>query len=152
MAKIKSYEELLDQVLDEIPEPKTIPAGSWRLRLNSATLQAPKDADKKPKALFAYKPVEPGEDVDDEAIQALGDQNPEDSTLFFTVFVEPGNGSDMAKLKRHIAKHGIDTTGMKIPEALKAIKNGEVVGLVSESIGKDGEPRNDVGNITALAA
>lgn len=147
----QSYEEILDQVLDEIPEPQLVPAGQWRLRLQNASIQPPKGEGKSPQALFVYKPVEPGEDVDDEAIAALGKQNPEDSNLFFRMFVEPGNGSDLAKLRRHIAKHGIDTTGMTVKEGLKAIKNGEVVGIVTQTIGKqDGEPRNEVNNIAAL--
>lgn len=124
------YEDILNRSWDDIPEPQLLPDGNWRLKLRNATYQEAKSADKSPVVLFVYTPVEPLDDVDADRLEELGAEY--DFTLnrlFQRFYVE--NGRDWATVKRHVAKHGVDTTGRSIKESLEVLKGSTIIGFLA---------------------
>lgn len=128
--QMTNYADILNTSWDNIPTPKILPAGSWRVRCKSASQQAPK-GDGNASILFVYEPVEPMDDVDDNAIEALG---PNYDYSIAPIFVRfwLGGAAELNRVRDHIAKHGIDLTGMTVGETLKALQGTEVVGMMAE--------------------
>ena len=126
-----NYADILNESWDNIQEVVVLPIGSWLLRTRNASLQPPKTEGGNPSVLFVYEPKEPMQDVDQEALDALGaDYNYSENRVFFRVWLE--TGADKDRLRQHIMRHGVDLTGMSIGESLKAVKGTEVVAYLSQ--------------------
>lgn len=126
-----SYEDILNQSWGDVPEPKTLPNGSWRLKGKSAQFRAPK-GQVPATAMFIYQAVEPMDDVDEDALRALG-ENYDYATkpIFFTIWLE--TGADFDAVRKHLAKHGVDvSTNAGIKESLKAFRGKEIVALLDK--------------------
>lgn len=118
------YASILKKSWDEIPPVKVLPTGSWLLRGQNATYQEGK-GDNSPTVLFVYKAKEPMDDVSSEEMDALGDNYDVSANRIFVRFFISDN-SDWDKVRKHLAKHGIDAKG-EIGDSLKAFKGSEVV-------------------------
>lgn len=137
------YTDILKQSWDEIPEAKALPVGSYLLKARNASYQASKDADKNPVVLFVYAPKEAMDDVDADALSALG-ENYEiaDNRIFKRFYIE--TNADWDQVRKHIVKHGVDLTGKTIEEGLKAVAGTEVIAWLDQSVYTDkatGEPK-----------
>jgi hypothetical protein len=146
-----NYEDIMNQVWDNIPKPKTLPQGSWKLRLRNGSITAPKEGQKSGRALFFYDAIEPMDDVDQSAIQALGSYDYALTEMVARFWVTPGNGSDLNKVRNHIEKHGVSTAGVTIGDSLKAIKNTDVIAYVTEQVNpKTGDMENVLSNFITV--
>ena len=119
------YADILKRSWDDIPVPQLLTTGSWRMKVKNAKYMEPKAADQNPFVLFVYSPMEPLADVDEDAILEMGDYDPSQNRVFFTIWLE--TASDWDTLRNHIRKHGIDTTGRSPEDTLKAIKGTEII-------------------------
>ena len=128
---MSDYSDILEKSWDEIPEPKLLPQGSYRLRLKSATSQTGKGKDGKPSVLFVYEAVEAMDDVDTAELAALGDKyDLSMNQLFYRVWL--GSPNDAHRLRLLLIKHGIDVQGMSVADTLKAVVNSTVVAIVQQ--------------------
>lgn len=125
------YEDILSKSWDEIPEVQTLPVGSWLLRARNASYQAPKSADASPAVLFVYTAKEPMEDVDSEELSKLGDNYDISANRIFSRFFVQ-DAADWDNVRKHLAKHGIDTKGQSIEESLKQVKGREVIAYLGQ--------------------
>lgn len=124
----ENYEDLLDRSFNEIPKPKTLPNGSWRLQGRNATIIEPKEAGKSRQVMFVYQATEPMDDVSDTELAALGaDYDYGLKPVFVRFWLQ--EGADYDKLRKHLEKHGIDTSrdGISIKEMLKTEFRGTEV-------------------------
>lgn len=124
------YADIVNKSWDAIPPVEILPVGSWLLRGQNATYQASK-GESSPSVLFVYKVKEPMEDVDSEKLAALGDNYDVESNKIFTRFWI-GDNSDWDKVRKHLAKHGVDTAGKSISDSLKEFKGTEVVAYLDQ--------------------
>ena len=124
------YASIVDRSWDSIPPVELLPQGSWLLRGQNATYQAAK-GDGSPSVLFVYKVKEPMDDVTAEDIEKLGQNYDVEANKIFTRFWI-GDNSDWDKVRKHLAKHGVDTTGKSISDSLKEFKGTEIVAYLDQ--------------------
>lgn len=137
-----NYSEILDRSWDDIPEPSLLPEGSWLLRGKNATY-IPKKDTLNARVLFFYVPKEPMSDVDQEALDALGDdfdyaEGSDD--IVKTFWIE--KNAQWKDVKDHLALHGVEVKGRSQQETLKAFKGTEVVSfLVQKTVNTKNGPK-----------
>ena len=120
-----NYEEILSRGWDEIPEVRPLPTGSYLLKGRGAKYH-PAKGDGNPSILFVYTPMEPMDDVDDAELKALGaNYDIKGNRIFYRAWLE--TGADWDTVRKHLAKHGIETKGKNISDSLGAFKGTEVV-------------------------
>jgi hypothetical protein len=119
------YEDILNRSWDDIPEPKVVPVGTWRLKGENATWINAKAADQNDRILFVYSLMEPLSDVDEDDLTALGDYDYTQNRVFAAFFME--TAKDYDAVRKHMRKHGIDCTGRSMKDTLGAIKGTEVL-------------------------
>lgn len=149
-----NYEEILKGSWDNIPEIVTLPNGTWRLKCRGAKVAPARGEDKSPQIVFVYEPQEPMQDVDDEALAALGDKyNFTENRIFHRMWA--GSNKDLNAVAQHLALHGINAREFEsIPKSLEAVKNTDILGYVvtrtyqSKKTGKQ-EQENEVKYFTA---
>lgn len=121
---VESYDDILDRTWDEMPEAKILPDGDWLLKGRNAAFVGPK-GDTNAKVLFFYIPEQAMEDVDPEALAALGDDYElSDNQIVFTIWIE--SNRDWQSVRRHLEKHGVDPS-LTIREQFKKFKGTEAV-------------------------
>lgn len=124
-----ALDALMETDYNNLPEVlDTIPSGTWKLRARNA---AWKDATEtqSAKALVFYIPAEPLDDVDPEALAAAGaDYDFTNNQIVFTKYVE--NLRDVKALMQFIALHGVDLDGLSPKEALKKVRDHEIIASV----------------------
>jgi len=125
------YGDIANLAWEDIPEPKLVPTGTWKLEGRNAVYLPKKegDAESKAKVLFFYNAYEAMGDVRDEDLDALGDYNLENSDLSAMFYIE--RETDWDKVKKHLALHGVEPKG-SIPETLKKFKHTKVLGFVDQ--------------------
>lgn len=125
-----NYEDILNRSVDELPEPKNLPAGSWVLKAQGAARFVPaKDEGQKSQVMFFYEPIEPMDDVDDDDLAALGDDyDYANNTLVYKIWIE--RDTDWSRVVNHIKLHGVDTDGLTVKEAMAAVKSARIIGGV----------------------
>lgn len=141
------YEKILETAWDDVPEVQLLPLGSWRLKCRGATLAKPKTAEQSPAVVFALEAVEPMEDVDDDALEALGDNyDPSGNRIFHRQWF--GDTADRHAVRELLNKFGVDLSGLSISESLKAVKGKTIIGFVKTDTYK-GKTSNVVSAFTA---
>lgn len=127
-----TYEDVLNTAWGNIPQPKTLPVGSYALVGRNATYQPRKSDDKSDAVLFVYGVREPMEDVDSDALSELGDDyDLNNNTIFHRIYVE--TSLDWDKVRAHLNKHGVETPQDKtLGDALKEFKGTEVVAFLNQ--------------------
>lgn len=118
------YENILKESWDNIPVPVTLPVGTWRLKGQNATYMPAKSSDQNPICLFVYAPMEPLDDVDEDTLAELGEYDFSSNRVFQRFWMETGR--DWDDVRKHLHKHGIDTTGRTIEDSLKMFKGTEI--------------------------
>lgn len=152
-----SYEAIAETSWDDIPEPKILPKGTWKLRgKNAKRMNGGEGTDY---VLFFYKAEEPMSDVDDADLDALGkDYDFNINDLSFRIYIE--TLADYRKVQAFLSKHGVEpsvdeSTGKAegIDATLKKFKNSEVLSVLGKRTFKDktGELRTD-NTLTAFAS
>lgn len=127
---MSDYKEILSKSWDEIPEAKALPVGSYLLKARNASFQPPK-GDNSPMVMFVYAPKEAMDDVNTDALAALGDNyDIADNRVFKTFFIE--TNADWDAVRKHIVKHGVDLKGKSLEEGLAAIKGTEVIAYLDQ--------------------
>lgn len=125
------YEEILKRTWDEIPEAQLLPVGSYRLRSKGATLVEAKEDGKNDSVLFFYNAKEPLDDVDTDALAAMGDYDISQNTVFHRVWIE--SFTDWDDVRKHVAKHGIEVLGSEtIEDTFKRMKGSEVIAWLDQ--------------------
>jgi hypothetical protein len=123
------YASILTQSWDEVPTVKLLPGGSFQLKCLGASVKPPKSADKSASVQFIYQPLEPLDDVDEVGLSQLGaDYDFSSNRIFHRMWLK--DGSDLQRIRTHLAKHGVTTAGMTVEQSLKAVKGSTVIGLV----------------------
>jgi len=131
MTQLQSYEEILQKGWDEIPEPQFLPDGSYRFRCTGAKVMPPKNADQSARCVFAMEPQEAMDDVNSDALAALGEgYDISENVIFPTIWLS--KGTDWAKVRAILTKLGVNLADYDTIEAsLKAAKGCEVIGYVT---------------------
>lgn len=128
MSEATYQEEILNRSWGEIPEPKTLPGGSWLLKTRNASYVPAKD-DNNAKALFFYVPREPMNDVSESELADLGaDYDYSANQVVFTIWLE--GPRDWDNLRKHLEKSGVDVSKGTVLDSLKAAKGTEIVGYL----------------------
>ena len=124
------YEDILALTWGNIPEPKTLPDGSWELKPRNASYQ-PGGEGKDGRVVFFYTPVEPMEDVNLGDLKALEGYDVSDSDVSATFWIE--KKKDWDAVRTHLSLHGVDVSDdTPLPVSLKAFRKGNnVVGYVT---------------------
>ena len=126
----ENYSDILNTQWDDIPEPKVLPDGSYLLKLRNASYQ-PAKGEGDPTVMFAYKVVEPMDDVPQDENDKLGNDYDYDlNTIFSRFWIS--NTADWAKVRKHLEKHGVDVSGKTPTEALKDARGSEVVAFLQQ--------------------
>lgn len=151
-----NYEDILSQSWDEIPEEKTLPQGSYLLKLRGASFQPPKSEEGNASFLFVYSVKEPMDDVAQDDLEALGaDYDFSVNRVFQRIWVE--DARDYGRVRDNLAKLGTEVTGgVNIKDSLKAARGGEAIGYLTQRqyTAGDGTTRisNEVQNLAAIEA
>ncbi len=125
------YEDILNRSWDEIPEPQVLPVASWRLKNRGASFVESKAAGVSDRVMFIYNAMEPLPDVDADALAALGDYDITQNRMFFNIWIE--SYADWDKVRKHIAKHGIEPIPGETPnETFKRMKGSEVIAWLDQ--------------------
>lgn len=122
-----SYEAILNATFDTLPKPQLTPDGSWLLRGRNAVFVPGKDGNS-PKVLFFYNPKEPMSDVDQGALDAMGDYDVSQNDVVAQFWAQ--RPKDWEAIDRHFQLHGIDTKGKTIQSLLKDFAGSEIIGVV----------------------
>lgn len=136
------YTDIANTSWENIPEPKLLPDGTWRLRLRNASYQPSKDEDKSPTVLFVYNAKEAMSDVSEDELTKLGQNYDVEANRIFTRFYV-NDASDWANVRKHLEKHGVKPEG-NIIQSLKIAKNAEVLAYLSQrNFTANGEVREE---------
>lgn len=151
------YADIMDRSLDEVKETDLVPAGPWMLRGTIAISKKVEYEDentgepvKGTKLSFGYEAQEPLPGVDPEAVQAGGFDG---HTIWVNKTVKDADSE--ARALAYLAKHGLDTTGRKWKDILKAFKGSYVKGNVGVRTftTRDGEmvKQNELTEVAAVS-
>jgi hypothetical protein len=128
MPQTQEYDAILSRSWDEIPESQTLPDGSYLLRGRNAAYVGGK-GDNSPKVLFFFSVKEAMDDVDSEALAALGDDyDLSDNQIVATFWIE-GNRS-WNDVKEFLKKAGVETKGKSQQQSLKDFKGAEIISFL----------------------
>lgn len=120
------FEELANRSWDDIPEPKLLPKGHYKvvgLRIMHR-LADPEDEKSKETVTPVYVVKEALDDVPMDALAELGDDY--DLTcnkLYPRFWIE--SDADWGKVRKHLNAIGIDTTGRGMAETFKAFEGSQ---------------------------
>lgn len=148
------YDEILNKQWDEIPDDVILPDGQYLLRVQRGAYIAPK-GDNSAKVLFFMSVQEPLDDVDTDALNALGDDfDITQNEVVYTVWVEKNR--DWKKVARFIDLLGVDTAGKSILDTLKTgVVGASIVGRLGVRTfeNRDGTTgtENSVSDFSAVA-
>lgn len=146
-----SYEGILNRTWGEIPEPQTLPEGSYVVRIVSMKLNEATETQKETVGVI-LKPEEVMDDVDSEDLAALGDNyDIASNTIFDRIFTEDGGWE---KVRNLLKKAGTYDAAQSIPESFKAAVGSKVVAFlkVREYTDKQSGEDRVVNNVGAYAS
>lgn len=128
----ENYTDIMKTQWNEIPEPKTLPVGSWLLGGRNASFVASKEEGQDSKFLFFYTPREPMDDVDEEQLAALGPEyDITENDVVYTIWVN--RKRDFDKVRKHLAKHGIEVNPAEaIEDTLKLFRNTQIIAYLNQ--------------------
>ncbi len=127
-----NYEDLLNRTRAETPTMETLPVGSYRLKSRGARFTPAKEDGKNDSVMFIYAAMEAMDDVDPDALAALGDYDISQNKLFFRVWIE--SEADWGAFWSHVDKHGELGLGADASrkEAMEAIKGAEIIAWLDQ--------------------
>lgn len=127
---MSDYAEIAELSWDEIQEPKTLPVGTYLLKLRNVTFQPSKEEGKSPVVMFIHVPKEAMEDVKSDELEELGPEyDISENKLFTRVYIEDGSSWD--QVRKLLAKHGVEVSGTVL-ESFKKAKGSEVLGYLEQ--------------------
>lgn len=132
-----SYKDIAHRQWDEIPEPKLLPVGSYLLKALGGRLKdietTDDEGDTQQATLvnFGYSVVEPMSDVNEVDLEKLGEDYDFSMNKVYATFWINDDG-DWGKVKKHLAKHGVNVSGMDVSESLKAVRGAKIAAYLDE--------------------
>lgn len=143
----QEVDRLLSGSAEDVPEPKTVPPGEWRLRIVGGKMKrrGENDNPKSPlrKALFTCQPVTPGDDVNPILLEESADWTNEQVFLEIPIF----NTRDLYTLSQFVTeKLGIDAEAGSLEDLVeKQARGREFYGVVKHrDRGKDRGPAAEI--------
>lgn len=139
----ENYSDIASLSWDNIPQPKTLPTGSWKLRARNATFLPAKSADSNPRVVIFFTPIEPMDDVDESRLSELGDgYDFAANQIVHNVFIE--GPRDWANVRSLLEKMDVQVEG-PVQETLKKVRGKEVIAYLGTRTFTDstGEPREE---------
>ncbi len=129
MSDEDTYEGMLKRSWGEIPKKEVLPNGTWTLKLGNISFK-PGKGDTNDCLMFVHRAVSPMEDVDEDAIAALGDDYDFGANKTFTrIWLE--DATDWDKARQLLAKHGIETEEDEaIEDTFKRAKGALIYGYL----------------------
>lgn len=128
---MSDYADIADLSWDNIQEPKTLPVGTYLLKLRNVSFQPSKEEGKSPVVLFVHAPKEAMEDVRSEELEALGSEyDISENKVFTRKYIE--DGASWAEVRNLLAKHGVEVSG-SVEESFKKAKGAEVLGYLDQN-------------------
>lgn len=149
-----NYIDTLNKSWGDIPEPKTLPVGTWLLRGRNVAVFPPAEEGKSARVAFFYEAVEPMDNVNGDELAALGDDYSfAENDIVKQFFIN--RSKDWWAVRKHLELHGIAVEeGMTIPETFKLFKGTEVYAYLSTKTFTNGAGEtkidNDPVNFSAL--
>jgi hypothetical protein len=133
MAKETSFEDILNQPMEEIDKPKPLPAGSY-----VCAVQVPPKLDKStqkgtPYAEFTLKPLKPGEDVDTDELKEQGGIGTR--TLRVTFYLTDGA---KWRARQFVEDCGIEIEDKTLSEGFAELGGCQVIAVVKHQPSSDG--------------
>lgn len=143
---MNEYDELYNRTWADIPEPKTLPEGSWVLKATSAARKNNEDNDKMgPTVNVVFSVVEPMNDVDTGELDALGDNyDVTGNKIFHKFFLRDGGSENVRKFLKNL---GIYDETLTPDENLKLVKGQQVVAFLGQRPYKDRDGNERVDNV-----
>lgn len=138
---MSDYTDILKTSWDEVPEPKTLPVGSYLLRGSNISFQKAKEEGKNPTVMMVFQPKEAMDDVSQDELQALGaNYEVAENSIFHRVYIE--RKSDWDKVRKILVKMGVPLEG-SLEESFKHFRGAEVIGYldVNNYTDKDGNAK-----------
>lgn len=132
-----SFEQLLERGANDVPKVRSLPDGTWLLKLRSKPSPKGKTKpDGKDSVLFLLQVIEPTDNVDEQELQALGpDYDFKANRIFHRVWL--GDGSDWDQLRKLLITFGADKDFASFPEAFEQANGGEVYADLKTRYWKD---------------
>ena len=134
-----SFADIANRQVEDIQEPKTIPSGTWRLQIVSGKLKEGRNVDAGgpvAEVLFALRPVEATNDVNEAEFEAFADQL--EGALVYHKIAIWDKRSEWNVL-RFLGTAGVELEqGASFVESIEAAKGFEVAAYLSH-----GENPND---------
>ena len=124
------YADILNRSFEDLDKEKLLPVGGYLLKGKSASLFPPREEGQSARMVFFYTVKEPMDNVDETELAALGEgYDFGENEVSYQIWVEKGR--DWAKVRKHLAKHGLDVSDkVTIADALKEFRGTEVAGEI----------------------
>lgn len=128
----ESYDDILDRSWSEMPKALNLPLGTYELEgRNASFLKADTDKNLNARVLIFDKVIQPMEDVDEDAIRALGENYDfTNNEVVTTIWLE--KDVDWDEVNQNLQKRGLDTDSMTLRESLKAVKGTRVLAYLNQ--------------------
>ena len=138
---MSDYNDILNRARSEIPEPVDVPAGTWKLQAISGKYTEETEETEEDglmaTGLLVFKPIEPGSDVDDEAIAEFAD-SAASARIFHRFWLR--DLRDVQQLNRIFDAMGMSGDGT-IKQSVATVKGYEVMAYVYQKPDDVGESR-----------
>lgn len=156
-----NYSDLLNTQWDEIPKPKTWPAGSYRLKVSGAPRESSfedKNGDTWQKLSIFHKHVEPMADVNEDELQGMGDYDFGADVIVREFLYRTKR--DLDKVRKALVAYGFaftddgkETEGRSMVALLGELKGREIIGYVEPRSYTDRNGQvQETNNLTAVTA
>lgn len=121
---------ILDKTWDDFPEEQTLPDGTYLLSVRNIAYMAPREEGQNGKVVAFFIPKEAKEDVDVDALTALGEgYDITENEVSTTIWIE--RNRDWAQVRSLLNALGVEVEGKTLKEQFKAARKSEVVGYVT---------------------
>lgn len=132
-----SFEQLLERGSAEVPKVRSLPSGTWLLKLRSKpTPKGKNKPDGKDSVMFVLQAMEATDNVDEQELQALGpDYDIKANRIFHRVWL--GDGSDWDQLRNVLIAFGASSDFESFTEAFEEATGGEVYADLKTRYWKD---------------
>ncbi len=120
-----------------------LPVGTWIAEIGTIKLHEPTE-NASARASVPLVPIEPGEDVDADEAAALTESDLEDNVCFYTFWL--GKKSEKVRFRDFLKAVG--GSGSNIVELAQSVRGARVKIFVNRGTDRDGEPANEVTEIT----
>lgn len=138
MARRKEAEEqdedlgnILDRSWDDMPEEQLLPEGTYTLSIRNIAWMPPREEGQNGKVVVFFIPKEPLDDVDEDAIAALGDgYDITENEVTFTQWIE--RNRDWQPIRDLLGAIGVELEGKSMKDSFKEARRKDVNAYVTQ--------------------